>query len=147
MSKVKLEMTSKQYEKLIEAVFLGTWVVNSTEMELNDEFEEVRELVLSTFYRAGNRELVTYNNQADLYDLDINYESKLLDTYVEEYDEFSFWDKLIEKLAEKELVKQFGSIDGDMTEEMMERRLELEEEIGKRVEDTGITELEWVKKK
>ncbi|ARI78163.1 hypothetical protein [Halobacillus mangrovi] len=143
MSKVKLELTSKQYEKLVESVFLGTWMVNSTKMELDEDFEEVRELVLSKYKEAGLEEKVVHQEEMGIHDLDVDYESKLLDTYVEEYDEFSFWDKLVEKLAEKEMVERFGAPEGKMTDEMMEARLEIEERIGSKLEETGVTRLSF----
>ena len=146
MASVRLEMTEKQYKKLIEAVYLGTWMVNSTKMELDEEFEEMRELVLSNYNQAGLDDLVVHQKEMDIHDLDVDFESKLLDTYVEEYDEFSFWDKLVEKLADKEMVKQFGAPKGEMTDEMMEKRIEFEEQIGQKLEESGITELDFTEK-
>ncbi|TGB05352.1 hypothetical protein [Halobacillus salinus] len=141
MASVQLELTDKQYKKLVEAVFLGTWMVNSTKMELDEEFEEVRELVLSKYKEAGLQDLISHQEQLGIHDLDIDFESQLLDTYVEEYDEFSFWDKLVEKLADKEMVQRFGAPQGKMTDEMMEKRMEIEEQIGEKLEETGVTEL------
>ncbi|MBA2174622.1 hypothetical protein H0266_06825 [Halobacillus locisalis] len=146
MASVHLEMTEKQYKKLIEAVYLGTWMVNSTKMDLDEDFEEMRELVLSNYNQAGLDDLVVHQKEMDIHDLDVDFESKLLDTYVEEYDEFSFWDKLVEKLADKEMVKQFGAPKGEMTEEMMEKRIQFEEQIGQKLEESGITELDFTEK-
>ncbi|MCA0969728.1 hypothetical protein LCM20_03855 [Halobacillus litoralis] len=143
MASVQLDLTDKQYKKLVEAVYLGTWVVNSTKMELDEEFEEVRELVLSKYKEAGLDELIVHQQQLGIHDLDVDYESKLLDTYVEEYDEFSFWDKLVEKLADKEMAERFGPQKGKMTDEMMEKRMEIEEQIGEKLEETGVTELSF----
>ncbi|KHE67098.1 hypothetical protein [Halobacillus sp. BBL2006] len=141
MSNIKLELTPKQYEKLVESVYLGTWMVNSTKMELDEEFEDVRELVLSKYKEANFEDKVVHQQEMGIHDLNVDYESELLETYVEEYDEFSFWDKLVEKLAEKELVERFGAPDGEMTDEMMEARLEIEEKIGRKLEETGVTQL------
>lgn len=141
MASVQLELTDKQYKKLVEAVYLGTWMVNSTKMELDEEFEEVRDLVLSKHKEAGLEDLITHQEQLGVHDLNVDYESQLLETYVEEYDEFSFWDKLVEKLANKEMVERFGPTEGKMTDEMMEKRIEIEEQIGEKLEETGITEL------
>ncbi|WP_226576609.1 hypothetical protein [Halobacillus litoralis] len=143
MANVKLEMTKEQYETLVEAVFLGTWMVNSTKMELDEAFEDVRELVLSKYKEANLEDRISYQEQIGVHDLDVDYESKLLDTYVEEYDEFSFWDKLVEKLAQKEMTELYGTLDGEMTEEQMEKRLEIEERIGRKLEETGVTRLSF----
>ncbi|MGR9050980.1 hypothetical protein ACQ4XT_20270 [Halobacillus faecis] len=143
MGNVKLEMTEEQYETLVEMVFLGTWMVNSTKLELDEQFEDVRELVLAKYKEANLEDKVSYQEQIGVHDLDVDYESKLLDTHVEEYDEFSFWDKLVEKLAEKEMTEIYGPMDGKLTEEQMEKRLAVEEEIGRKLEETGVTKLSF----
>ncbi|MBX0357257.1 hypothetical protein [Halobacillus sp. Nhm2S1] len=143
MGNVKLEMTKEQYEILVEMVFLGTWMVNSIKLELDEQFEDVRELVLSKYKEANLEDKVSYQEQIGVHDLDVDYESRLLDTHVEEYDEFSFWDKLVEKLAEKEMTEIYGSMDGKLTEEQMEKRLAIEEEIGRKLEETGVTKLSF----
>ncbi|CDQ21162.1 hypothetical protein [Halobacillus karajensis] len=143
MSKVNIEMSKEQYETLVKMVFLGTWMVNSTKIELDEAFEDVRELVLSKYKAAGLEDKVVYEEQMGVYDLDINFETSLLDSYVDEYDEFSFWDKLIEKLAEKELTALYGPLEENLTEEQLEKRLELEEKIGRKLEETGITQLSF----
>ncbi|MGP4076506.1 hypothetical protein [Halobacillus sp. K22] len=143
MGKVNLELSQKQYEKLVETVYLGTWMINSTRMELDDDFEEVREVVLAKYKEAGLEDRVVHQEEVDIYDLDVDYESKLLDTYVEEYDEFSFWDKLVEKLADKEMAERYGTSREKMTEEMMEARVQIEEKIEQKLEETGVTKLNF----
>jgi len=143
MGKVNLELSQKQYEKLVETVYLGTWMVNSTRMELDEEFEDVREAVLAKYKEAGLEDRVAHHEEMDVYDLDVDYESKLLDTYVEEYDEFSFWDKLVEKLADKEMAERYGANQDKMTDEMMEERVQIEEKIGQKLEETGVTKLNF----
>ncbi|MCA0983941.1 hypothetical protein LCL89_07685 [Halobacillus yeomjeoni] len=143
MSKVNIELTEDQYKKLVESIFLGTWMVNSTRMELDEEFEDMREQVLSHYKEAGMEKEIVHQEEVGVHDLDVDYEAQLLDTYVEEYDEFSFWDKLVEKLAEKRMADQYGTIESPLTEEMMQKRMEIEEEIGKKLEETGVTRLEF----
>ncbi|WJE16730.1 hypothetical protein QRD89_05125 [Halobacillus sp. ACCC02827] len=145
LADVKIEMTKEQYETLVEAVFLGTWMVNSTKMELDEAFEDVRELVLSKYKEAGLEDRIVYQDAMDIHDLDVDYESKLLDTHVEDYDEFSFWDKLVEKLTEKEWTEKYGPMEGSMNEEQMMKRLEIEEKIGQKLEETGVTKLSFDK--
>ncbi|MGP4061894.1 hypothetical protein [Halobacillus sp. H74] len=145
MANIKIEMSKEQYETLVESVFLGSWMVNSTKMELDEAFEDVRELVLSKYKEGNLEDRITHHEQLGVHDLDVDYESKLLATYVEEYDEFSFWDKLVEKLVEKKMTELYGPLEGNMTEEQMEKRLELEEKIGRKLEETGVTKLSFDK--
>ncbi|MFC7062697.1 hypothetical protein [Halobacillus seohaensis] len=142
MKKVHLEMNEKQYQTLVETVFLGTWMVNSTKLELDEDFEEIRELVLAKYKDAGLEDKVSYQEAFDIHDLQKDYEKQLFENYVDEYEEFSFWDMLIEKLSEKRLKQEYGELSTPLSNEMMERRLQIEEELGKELEARGITNLE-----
>ncbi|WP_431800338.1 hypothetical protein [Halobacillus andaensis] len=142
MKKINLELTEKQYQTLVETVFLGTWMVNSTKMELDEDFEEIRELVLSKFKEAELEDKISYQEAFEVYDLHTDYEKHLFEKYVDEYEEFSFWDMLIEKLSEKRLKEEYGDISVPLSDEMIERRLQIEEELGKELEERGLTNLE-----
>ncbi|MFQ3543718.1 hypothetical protein Q7A53_06505 [Halobacillus rhizosphaerae] len=144
MAEIKLTFTEEQYKKLVETIFLGSWMLNSTRLEdLDEEAEEIRELVLSRYKEANLEDKVVYQEEMEIHDLTIDYESELLDQYIEEYDEFSFWDKLVEKLTEKEMVQTFGAdvVSAPLTDEMLKTQLELEEKIGQELEEKGITNL------
>ncbi|MCP3032434.1 hypothetical protein LF817_13990 [Halobacillus sp. A1] len=143
MKKIHLELNENQYKKLVESVFLGTWMVNSTKMELDEDFEEVRELVLSKYKEAELEDKINYQEAFGIHDLQMDYEKELFTKYVDEYEEFSFWDMLIEKLSEKRLKEEYGELTSPLTEEMIERRLQLEEEIGEKLEEQGITNLDF----
>ncbi|MFC7320124.1 hypothetical protein [Halobacillus campisalis] len=145
MKKIHLELNENQYKKLVESVFLGTWMVNSTKMELDEDFEEVRELVLSKYKEAELEDKINYQEAFGIHDLQMDYEKELFTKYVDEYEEFSFWDMLIEKLSEKRLKEEYGELTSPLSEEMVERRLQLEEEIGEKLEEQGITNLDFNK--
>ncbi|UOQ43565.1 hypothetical protein MUN89_16850 [Halobacillus salinarum] len=144
MDKIKIEFSRDQYEKLVETIFLGSWVVNSIRLDdLDEDVEEIREIILSKYKEAGLEDKIIHQEELGVYDLDIDFESSLLDQYVEEYDEFSFWDKLVEKLTEKEMIDKYGAsvTSGELSEEMMKTQLELEERIGRELEEKGVTNL------
>ena len=144
MAEIKLTFTEEQYKKLVETIFLGSWMLNSTRLEdLDEEAEEIRELILSRYKEANLEDKVVYQEEMEIHDLTIDYESELLDQYIEEYDEFSFWDKLVEKLTEKEMVQTFGAdvVSAPLTDEMLKTQLDLEEKIGQELEEKGITNL------
>ncbi len=144
MAEIKLTFTEEQYKKLVETIFLGSWMLNSTRLEdLDEAAEEIRELILSRYKEANLEDKVVYQEEMKIHDLTIDYESELLDQYIEEYDEFSFWDKLVEKLTEKEMVQTFGAdvVSAPLTDEMLKTQLDLEEKIGQELEEKGITNL------
>ncbi|MBM7551156.1 hypothetical protein [Thalassobacillus pellis] len=145
MKKVKIELTPAQYQKLVESVFLGTWVANSTREDLNEEFEAVRDHVLSYYKEAGMEGLIEKNEEFGFNDLNVNYESELLHNYVEPYDEYTFWEKLAEKLADKELAKGHGAVSVPLTEEQILKKLGYEEEIEMDLHENGMKNVNWEK--
>ncbi|MCP3026807.1 hypothetical protein [Halobacillus sp. A5] len=145
MKKINLELDEKQYKTLVEAVFLGTWMVNSTKLELDEDFEEIREKILSKYKDAGLQEKINYQDAFEVHDLQTDYERELFEKYVDEYEEFSFWDMLIEKLSEKQLKEEYGDLSAPLSDDMIERRLQIEEELGDELEERGITNLELKK--
>ncbi|MFD1017687.1 hypothetical protein [Thalassobacillus hwangdonensis] len=141
--KVKIELSPKQYEKLLETVFIGTWVVNSTKDELDESFEQVRNIVLSHSKEANAAEKVEYVADGDYYDLSVAYETALVDAFIEPYDEQAFFDKLIEKLALKKLAEEVGGLSVPLSEEMIEKKLMYESEIEQGLYKYGLKPLDW----
>ncbi len=55
---MKMEMTEKQFRRLLDLVYIGNWVVNSTRGDDRiDEFDEVESLVFSYCQEHGMKNL------------------------------------------------------------------------------------------
>jgi hypothetical protein len=104
---MKIEFNKARYKTLVKALFLASWVVNSHKTEEpDDEFERLEQYVLSygKFFDLKNVDFEETNGK---YYHDMDFEQKTLkhlDTFVEE----SFWDELIERLADRDFFRAYG---------------------------------------
>ncbi|WP_093046895.1 hypothetical protein [Thalassobacillus cyri] len=146
MKKVHLEFTPVQYQKLVEALFLGGWVTNTTRDDLDEEFESLRDYVFQHYKEAGMEGLIEENQEIGYKDLNVDYESTLLSRYIDRYDEQVFWEKLAEKLSDRELVNLEGPIAVPLNEAQILKKLALEEEIEEDLHINGLEHVKWERK-
>ncbi|WP_028781903.1 hypothetical protein [Thalassobacillus devorans] len=146
MKKVRLEFTPDQYQKLVETLFLGGWVSNTTHQDLDEDFEALRDHVYHYYKEAGMEGLIEENQEIGYKDLNVDYESTLLSRYIEPYDEQVFWEKLAEKLSDRELVNMEGPISVPLNEAQILKKLALEEEIEEDLHINGLQHVKWERK-
>ena len=103
---VKLELDKNKYEKLMELVYLGNWIMNAERKRPAAEYEEVEGKVFSLAGIAGFPEYVEYDSSLKGF-----YPSKIFETMVqkrvEQYDEANFWDGLVSRLVYRDLHKKY----------------------------------------
>ncbi len=106
---MKINFTKAQYETLIKAVYLGNWVVNSTEGETVDEdFDALEEYILSFAKDFGLDQYVEYDEGEKKFYASRELEEGEIEDQIQRYDDYTFWDKLIFNLAERDLIRKYG---------------------------------------
>lgn len=107
---MKINFTKKQYETLLKAVYLGNWVVNSTDDEPEgNQFDKLEEYIFSFAKGFGLEHYAVYDKQDKVY-----YPSQKLEEdeevneYIQNYDDDTFWDKLIFNLARRDMENEYG---------------------------------------
>jgi hypothetical protein len=105
---MQLNLTKDQYEKLMELVYLGNWLVNSYRAEDRlDEYDRTAEHILSLAPAAGFVERVEFDEFEGRYFPSQKFDEDLRQ-YVDEYDDDVFWNTLIDRLAERDLIRDLG---------------------------------------
>ena len=144
---MELNLNRGQYEKLLELVYLGNWLINAyrTDDYLED-YAEIVSLVFSQVEKAGLEDKAVKDELGDRYLPSFDFEESLHD-YISEYDSCCFWEELINRLAEREALKEFGSLPLDKIDlnEFLEKKKYLrvyEQE----VEESGLKNFELIKK-
>ncbi|SDJ42053.1 hypothetical protein [Salimicrobium halophilum] len=140
-----LEITKDQLRTMVASMFLSTWVVNYPKQELDEEFEEVRNLVLSKYHETDPQGEVEYQSFADVYEVNQETENGWMEKYIQEYEEHSFWDQLIEKLTQKEMVDELGEeiLNRPLSEEEVQKQLQIEQKVEEKLERNGLWALTW----
>ena len=99
---MELKLTPKQYRRLLDLVYIGNWVLNSTRGEDRiKEYDEVESLVFSYCLRRGMTKLV------ELYEGELIPSRAFADGGIHEaimaYEDVTFFEILAEELAMRDL--------------------------------------------
>jgi hypothetical protein len=102
----KIELTPEQYKNLLRLVYLGHWMSNSHRDDPIIELDNVENLVYSFAKDFGCDEMVDCDNKFNRFYPSFELESEM-DTYIQEYDDYTFWDELAWHLADRDFDKKF----------------------------------------
>ncbi len=144
---MNLELTREQYEKLLELVYLGNWMVNA--YRTDDYLEEYSELVSYIFSRAeeaGLQGKAVKDEMENKYLPSYEFEESLQD-FISEYDGFCFWEELLNRLAERDALKEFGStpLDKIDLEEFLNKKSFYLRRYEQELEENGLQNFQIVK--
>ncbi len=144
---MKLELTREQYEKLLELVYLGNWMINA--YRTDDYLEEYSELVSHIFSKAeeaGLQGKAVKDEMENKYLPSYEFEESLQD-FISEYDGFCFWEELLNRLAERDALKEFGStpLDKIDLEEFLNKKSFYLRRYEQELEENGLQNFQIVK--
>ena len=112
MSK-SIEFTDKQFKNLLKMAFYGDWICSSTKLdeEMDQEDKEVRELKNHILKQAKNFKCKEYVQKFTGGDIELKDEVEM--EYLKKvysHEEVVFWDNLIDKLVDRDMLKKYGAI-------------------------------------
>jgi hypothetical protein len=108
---MKVFISKKEYRKLLDILFIADWIMNASRDDEGEETKDYKELTQKFFSLAkdyGYDDLIEYENGEYWETRKFEVESPSL-TYIREYEEEDFWDKLIDRLSERDLEEKYGS--------------------------------------
>lgn len=108
--KETIELTSKQFETLLKVVYLGNWMANAHRTDdMKKDYESIEDYIFSLAPQFGFKKYMDHDD-ADgekYYPTRLFEEQTDVDKLHEEYDEETFWDELIHRLAERDFYEQY----------------------------------------
>lgn len=107
---MKITFTKEQYETLLKAVYMGNWMVNSTSEETEENlFDTLEEYVFSFAKDFDLEHYAVYVKENKAYHPSRQMEEdEEVDEYIQNYDDNSFWEKLIFNLSRRDMEKKYG---------------------------------------
>ena len=115
---MKLELTAKQYRRLLDMVYIGNWVLNSTRGD--DRFTDYDEVESILFAKAVEEGMPTL---AEVYEGEIipsrAFAEGGIHEAIIEYENNVFFDILAEDLARRDMEQE--NVDQNDTNELMDR--------------------------
>lgn len=119
----KIELTSEQFRNLMKLVYLGHWMANSHRDEPVSEIDEVENIIYSYAEQFGCADWVDGDQKTNHYYPSSELEEEM-DPYLEEYDDYTFWDELAWRLADRDFETKFdpGKVIVMTTEEILREK-------------------------
>jgi len=141
---MQITLSQDQYEKLLQLVYLGNWLVNSYRgSERLEGYDKLAEDIMAFAPSAGLKDWVEFDEFEGRY-----YPSRKLDEemrkFWEEYDEDVFWNMLIDGLAERDYGRKYGQEDLETMEwDEYDKKLEpFLKKYEKEIDEHGLERLE-----
>ena len=103
---MNIELTDKEFRRLLDLVYIGNWILNSTRGEDDrfEDYDDLQEKFFSLCAKNGMRSLVTsymghfFPSKA--------YEEGGIHEAIEDYEDAMFFDILAEELARRDMVEE-----------------------------------------
>lgn len=104
---VQISLTKEQYKTLVELVSIGHWMANATRTKTIKKYDDMEQLVFSFTKQAGLQDCVDFDDELKMYFTIREFEETVLMPLHDEYDDYTFWDELAHRLADRDMLKQF----------------------------------------
>jgi hypothetical protein len=106
---MKIGFSVDEFKALVELVYLGGWMANAIRPpgEQVESLERVEQRILSLAGERGFKDMVEFRSHVDGFVPTSEFEEKM-DAYISHYDDETFWDQLVDRLADRDLVAEYG---------------------------------------
>ena len=150
----KIELTRQQFENLLKLVYLGNWMVNanrdgSSENPHIEKYEAIEDYIFSFAEQFSCGEYVDGEEatKGKFYPTRLFEEETDVQKLIEEYDEETFWDELIDHLGERALFRRYSKdeIKNMSQDERFEKLCEFIDKWADEINEHGIGRLKIVK--
>lgn len=103
---MKIEMTTDQFRQLLKLVYLGKWMVTSHHDIPDESLSEIEQVLLLQAKKYGLDDMIEFDAAENKYHPSDSIEEEM-ETLIQEYDDFTFWDELAWQMAERDFSKKF----------------------------------------
>ena len=148
---MKIDFTREEYRHLLDILYIAHWMLEAHKVGDDPRivsYSELEQKICSFAQKMGYADLIEYDSQLQRYFPTREYEdNSLAHTFIGEYDNDSFWEELIERLATRDLARQVGGYEKipQLSREAFFTRLgHLEEQYSKEFTKNGLDNLKVV---
>ena len=145
---MKIEFTRKEYESLLDVLYIADWVMNAHKVENDPGTEAYKKLEQKIFSYAkdvGFENLIEYASDHEKY-----YPTRELEEagsareFIEEFENDTFWEELTSRLADRDSARKVGGFENLSKlsfEDRIKIMLPLEEKCASEFETRGLEDL------
>lgn len=107
MDEVTLKLTKDECRQLLRHVYIANWVLTATKDSPERATEDFNQKILKFLSTTGAETRIEKDKKLNRYFVDEKLESDFLEE-IDEYNEDSFIEELIDQLTKKELADKYG---------------------------------------
>lgn len=112
---MKINFTKKEYQTLLEMVYVTDWILHAhleKETEKTNEtkiYQELEQKILAAAQDFGMENLVACNEKsgANFLSKEFTNNHEIL-KHIDKFENATFWEELIERLARRDFIKTYG---------------------------------------
>ncbi len=140
---MKINITKKQYRTFLEMLEIADWVLHAhdTERVETKKYREFEQLVFSFAKDCGFENLVEYDEEMNEHFPTREFEetSPGMD-YIRDFENDTFWNELVERLTERDLIRLYGEdrVDSMNRQELAEKENQLEKRYAEEFYQNGL---------
>ena len=150
---MKIHFSKKEYRLLLDMIQIAGWVLNAHSVDKEDfkateHYQALSQKIKAYAKEAGCEDLITFDKTLEQYFATYDYEMEgEYMEFVKAFEEDSFWEHLIQKLAERDFLDQTPESVGEKmsNEEVMIRLEEHRGPYEEEFSEYGIDNLQIVK--
>ena len=141
---VQINLTKEQYKTLVEMIYLGRWMANAIRTKTIKKYDDMEQHVFSFTKQAGLQDCIDYDAKMKMYFTLREFEETVVLPLKEEYDDYTFWDELIHRLAWRDVERKLGpnAQEGTATDEQMREKDALVRKYEDEVAENGLDNLQ-----
>jgi len=142
MTKKKIELTDEEYKNLIRLVYLGHWMSNSHRDDPITELDNVENTIYSYAEQFGCADMIDCDTKLNRFYPSFELETEM-DVYIQEYDDYTFWDELAWNLSDRDFEKKYDPAQTLVmtTDEILRQKDIMVEKYSKEFEANGVGNL------
>lgn len=124
---MKISFSKKEYKLLLDLLYLADWMIlaHETGLEKFSKYSNLLKKIFSYYKEMGAEDLIEYCDESKDYHPNSEYEDKLHETFIDPYNEETFWEEFLTRLAHRDLLNLIG-IEKYTTMDKIERFTQLE---------------------
>src|SRR4030042_4037636 len=125
---MEIVLSKDEYKNLIEMLYIADWVMNANNVDPDPstiKYTTLEQKLFSLAKDFDHNELVDYETKFGEFFPSRTVEEGITEKYIEEYDNETFWNELIDRLVDRDMIR--NNKGEDLNKMTIEERLEKED--------------------
>lgn len=134
---MKINLTKKQYERMIELMYLGDFIINGYKEEEDEDYSELLQYIYSFAKEMGKENFIEYDGKFQKYFETREFDDEIM-PLLDEYEEISFMDNFVNKITSVAFMKKYDNTADEMSsDEFMGKMDAIREKVEQYLDDEG----------